>query len=213
MDSHLLRFQNKKNVFIDLETFNLCLNFQHNRPWQVAMIKTEKDKVIDKRDIYVDWWSETNLDISKDAARITKFNKKKVMSKAISSRDAFSQLAEWLDDADNIIGHNIIGFDVHLIKEWYHLQGKSWDHLVDKFIDTNCIAKAYKLNESLPEGKSLVEFQHKMYYRRAKGIRTNQTALGKEFKIDFDYENLHDALKDLELNMLIWNQLKWRIDI
>ena len=107
MDSHLLRFQNKKNVFIDMETFNLCLSFQHNRPWQTAMLMVENDKVIDRRDIYVDWWRETNLDISADAARITKFNRKKVMSKAMKSPDAFPLMSEWLDEADNIIGHNI----------------------------------------------------------------------------------------------------------
>ena len=76
MDNHLIRYQNQNNVFIDLETFNLCLSFHHNRPWQAAMIKTENDKPTGKRDIYVDWWKETDLDISDDAARITKFNKK-----------------------------------------------------------------------------------------------------------------------------------------
>jgi len=213
MDDHLIRFQNKKNVFVDLETFNLCLNFRHNRPWQVAMIKTLKDKIIDKRNIYVDWWSSTNLDISSDAARITKFNRKKVMSKAVPPHEAFLQLKDWLDDADNIIGHNIIGFDIHLIKEWYHLENENWDHLVEKFIDTNSIAKAYKLQSFPSEGQSLIEFQHKMHHKRVKGVKTNQTSLGKEFKIDFDYNNLHDALIDLELNMMIWNQLKWRIEI
>lgn len=213
MDSHLLRFQNKKNVFIDMETFNLCLSFQHNRPWQTAMLMVENDKVIDRRDIYVDWWRETNLDISADAARITKFNRKKVMSKAMKSPDAFPLMSEWLDEADNIIGHNILGFDVHLIKEWYTLQSKSWDHLVDKFIDTNCIAKAYKMQEAPSEGEPLIDFQHRMHYKRVRGVKTNQTALGKEFKIDVDYNNLHDAMNDLELNLQIWNQLKWRIEI
>lgn len=50
MDSHLLRFDKTKNiVFIDCETFNLCLNFCHNLPWQIAMIKSQGDKKIDER--------------------------------------------------------------------------------------------------------------------------------------------------------------------
>tara|TARA_Y100001951_G_C11284665_1_gene267798 strand:- start:229 stop:870 length:642 start_codon:yes stop_codon:yes gene_type:complete len=213
MDNHLIRYQNQNNVFIDLETFNLCLSFHHNRPWQAAMIKTENDKPTGKRDIYVDWWKETDLDISDDAARITKFNKKKVMSKAIPSPEAFVQLSEWLDEADYIIGHNIIGFDVYLIKEWYQYEKKDWSHLAKKFIDTNCIAKAYKMQTLPSEGEDLLEFQYKMYHKRVRGLKTNQTALGKEFKIDFDYDSLHDALNDIELNIEIWKQLKWRIEI
>ena len=51
------------------------------------------------------------------------------------------------------------------------------------------------------------------YHKRKKGIRTNLTALGKEFDIDVDYDNLHDAVNDLMLNIEVWNKLKWQIDV
>ena len=69
------------------------------------------------------------------------------------------------------------------------------------------------MQEAPSEGESLIDFQHRMHYKRVRGVKTNQTALGKEFKIDVDYNNLHDAMNDLELNLQIWNQLKWRIEI
>jgi len=213
MDDHLLRFQNKKNVFIDMETFNLCLSFRHNRPWQTAMLWVENGKIIDQRDIYTDWWSETNLDIGEGAARVTRFNRKEVLKKCVPSSEAFPLMQEWLDKADYIIGHNIINFDVHLIKEWYTEQNKPWEHLVDKFIDTNCIAKAYKFNIRPEENESLTDFQFKLSDRRARGVKTNQTALGKEFKIDVDYDKLHDGINDLILNVQIWEQLKWKVEI
>ena len=46
-----------------------------------------------------------------------------------------------------------------------------------------------------------------------KGVKTNLTALGKEFEIDVDYNNLHDAVNDLILNIKVWDKLKWQIEI
>ena len=45
MSDLLLRYDKEKEyVFIDCETFNLCLNSCHNLPWQVSMIKAKGDK-------------------------------------------------------------------------------------------------------------------------------------------------------------------------
>ena len=41
MDSHLIRFQEKKFLFLDFETFNLNLNNEFNLPWQVATLYLE----------------------------------------------------------------------------------------------------------------------------------------------------------------------------
>lgn len=46
-----------------------------------------------------------------------------------------------------------------------------------------------------------------------KGVKTNLTALGKEYGIDHDYDNLHNALVDLDLNLKIWNKIKWQVEI
>ena len=58
MDEHLLRFDKTKTlVFVDCETLNLCLNFCHNIPWQVAMLKCQGDNIIDGKDAYLKWQS------------------------------------------------------------------------------------------------------------------------------------------------------------
>ena len=47
MDDHLLRFQeDTEYVFLDCETENLCLNREHNLPWQIGMIKMRGNKKI-----------------------------------------------------------------------------------------------------------------------------------------------------------------------
>ena len=58
-----------------------------------------------------------------------------------------------------------------------------------------------------------LEYQYKIMSRRVKGVRTNLTALGKEYNIDHNYDKLHDALVDLELNLKVWNKLKWEIEL
>ena len=60
---------------------------------------------------------------------------------------------------------------------------------------------------------SLLEYQYRLSTKKKKGIKTNLTALGKEYDIDHDYKNLHNALVDLELNVKVWQKLKWKVEI
>ena len=81
MDNHLIRFQKKKFLFMDFETFNVCLSDQFNLPWQVATILIEtiendkgQVKAVERgrQDLYLKW--NTDLKISKEAKRITKYS-------------------------------------------------------------------------------------------------------------------------------------------
>ena len=54
MREHLLRFDKSKTyVFIDCETFNLCLNSVNNLPWQIAMIKAVAGKKVAEKNFYI----------------------------------------------------------------------------------------------------------------------------------------------------------------
>jgi DNA polymerase III epsilon subunit-like protein len=212
MDDHLLRFDKDKTyVLIDCETENLCLNSFHNLPWQIAMIKTKGGEKVDEKDYYVKWDREIN--ISPEAARITKFSRKTYENKAVSYKEIFPTIKDWLDEADYIVGHNILGFDIYLIKSFYEKQGEDYSHLLNKVLDTYCIAKGIKSNLPFTNETDFLEYQYKMLNKVIKGIKTNLKALGKEYNIDHDYENLHNALVDLELNLKVWNKLKWQVDI
>lgn len=212
MENDLLRFDKKKTlVFIDCETLNLCLNFCQNLPWQVAMIKTVGGVKIDERDFLIKW--DTNLKISEDARRITRYPEELIKTTGKKFTDVFDTIRDWLDSSDYIVGHNILGFDIYLIKEMYKLSGYPSDHLVHKFLDTNCLAKGIKFNIPKMAKESLVEYQYKMLHTSKKGVKTNLTALGKDYSIEHDYDNLHNAIIDLELNIKVWNKLKFQIDI
>ena len=212
MDEHLLRFDKTKTLtFIDCETENLCLNLSRNLPWQISMIKVKGDDRIDFKDFYVKW--DRPLNVSKEAARITRFNYKKHEKISIHIDEIFPTLDDWLNNCDHIVGHNLLGFDMYLIKGIYERAGKEYRHLMPKIIDTLSIARGEKIGEEYRPKDNFLEYQYKMINVIRKGMRTSLSALGKQFDIDHDYDNLHDALVDLELNLKVWNKLKWRLEL
>ena len=212
MDEHLLRYdKNKTLVFIDCETFNLCLNFCHNLPWQIAMLKVQGDKKIDQKNFYLKW--QTDLKISQDAARITRYDHKKVQKEGFDPKEIFPTIRDWLDNADYIIGHNTLGFDIYLIKEYYKYMDCDWHHIVNKFIDTNAVARGIKYEMPYNSKDNLTEYQYKILHTRKKNVKSSLTFLGKENGIEHDYEKLHDAINDLDLNLKVWNKLKWQLEV
>ena len=212
MDEHLLRFDKDKTlVFIDCETLNLCLNKSHNLPWQVSMIKVQGDRGVSQKDFFIKW--DTNLKISEDAARITRYSQSKIDKHGLPPDEVFPTIQDWLDNSDYVVGHNILGFDIYLIKDLYEAHGADWKPLVNKVIDTNCIARGVKMGLQYRPESDFTSYQYRVYHTRKKGLRSSLTALGKEFNIDHDYENLHNAIVDLELNIKVWNKLKWELEI
>lgn len=212
MMENLLRYDKDKiYTFIDLETENLCLNFINNRPWQCGMIKVKGQEILASKDIYIKW--DKPINVGKEAAVITRFDPYKYARIAIHSSEAFEIIKDWLENCDYIVGHNVLNFDIYLIKEFYQLYNSKWQHLVEKIIDTNCIAKGIKYDIPYSSDLSLIEYQYKIVNERRKGIKTNLTSLGKEYNIDHNYDTLHDALNDLQLNIKIWNKLKFQIAI
>ena len=213
MREHLLRFDKSKTyVFIDCETFNLCLSSVNNLPWQIAMIKAVAGKKIAEKNFYIKW--DTPLKIGAEAARITRYSQKIMDDKGIPPEQAFPTIRDWLDNADWIIAHNMLHFDLYLIRDYYRLNNLDYEHLMPKILDTNALARGVKMNMPYREDEgSLIEYQYRTANTRKKGVRTNLMALAKGYKIDHDYDHLHDAIVDLELNLKVWNKLKWEIEI
>ena len=220
MDNHLIRFQKKKFLFLDFETFNVCLSDEFNLPWQVATILVEtvednKGRIINRergrQDLYIKW--DTDLKISKEAKIITKYSDSKFKKRCIPEEEAFKIIYNLVEQADYLVGHNFLGFDIYLLRNWYRKHGKNYDNLPHKTLDTFAMAKSVALNHPYKNNEcSLLEFQMKMIGIRKKGIKTNLGALGKSNQIEHDYSKLHDALVDLELNVKVWDKLKYQID-
>ena len=152
MDNHLIRFQKKKFLFLDFETFNVCLSDKFNLPWQVATILIEtieddkgKIKAAERgrQDLYLKW--DTDLKISKEAKRITKYSDTKFKSRCIPEEEGFNIIYDLVEKSDYLVGHNFLGFDIYLLRNWYRKYGKNYDSLPHKTLDTFAIAKSVAL--------------------------------------------------------------------
>lgn len=215
MDGHLLRYNQKVTyALIDLETFNLCLHFFQNRPWQVGVLKVQGEKVIDAKDIRVKWPDAPHLKIGKEAAIITRFDPILHNKLAILPEEAFKKFWPVLESVDYIIMHNGLKFDLYLLKCWAELMGKPWKWMMPKIIDTKAIAQGIKMNIPYkPKEDNFLEYQYRMANAVVKGIKTSLKTLGPELGITHDYNNLHDAIVDLELNLKVWNKLKYQLEL
>ena len=215
MDGHLLRYRTDVTyAFIDLETFNLNLSFKYNRPWQVGIILVKGEKVVDARDIRINWPDAPHLSIGKEAALITKFDPVIHKKLAISPHEAFAKFWPLLEKADYIIMHNGLRFDLYLIKDYARLIGKEWKWIMPRILDTKSIAQGVKMAIPYkPQDGPFLEYQYRMADARVRGIKTSLSTLGKEYGIIHAYENLHDAIVDLELNLKVWNKLKYQVEI
>lgn len=215
MDGHLLRYRNDVTyAFIDLETFNLNLSFKYNRPWQVGIIMVRGEKVIDAKDIRIVWPDAPHLSIGKEAAIITKFDPEFHKRVAIQPEPAFKAFWPMLKSADHIVMHNGLKFDLYLLRDYAKMMGEDWLWMMPKILDTKSIAQGIKMNIPFKSAEGpLLEWLYRMANIRAKGIKTSLKTLGPEYGISHDYERLHDAIVDLELNLKVWNKLKYQIEI
>ena len=220
MDEHLIWFHKKKFLFLDFETFNLALHDSVNLPWQVAtiLIETKENEngrlgnnETSRHDLHLKW--NTDLKIGKGARQITGYTETAFRQKCIPEEEGFQTIYKQVEECDYLVGHNVLGFDIFLLRNWYRKHGKEYSHLPYKVIDTLSIARSINLEYSYKGNEmSLLDFQMKMLSIRKKGMRTSLGALGKANGIEHNYDKLHDALIDLELNLKVWDKLKYQID-
>jgi hypothetical protein len=215
MDGHLLRFRTDvRYAFVDLETFNLCLHFQQNRPWQVGVLDVVGEKIVGAHDVRVVWPDAPHLKVGREAAIITRFDEAHHLTLAVNPKPAFDRFWPILKKADYIVMHNGLKFDLYLLKGYAEMMGVDWKWIVPKIIDTKAIAQGYKLNYQYNAKKEpLIEYQYRMANNFARGVKTRLEVLGKEFEIEHNYDLLHDAIVDLELNLKVWNRLKTLVEI
>lgn len=123
-------------------------------------------------------------------------------------------MKDWIEKSDYIVGHNILGFDLYMLNEYYKFMGEKPVDFLTKSIDTNLLYKGIKTSNSYdPKKESLPEYMYKLYHTKIKNVRTNLTTAGKDLDINHDYDSLHNALSDLELNFKVWNKIKYMVNI
>lgn len=215
MDGHLIRFNKQaKFSFIDIETYNLCLSLDYNRPWQIAIVNVEGEKIVNEKDLYIKWPEHEHIKCSEEAAKINHYNPEKIEKLGKSPEEILEIVDKDLKNSDFVCGHNVLGFDLYLLRSLYNAYSKDWKFIVDKTIDTLALARGLKMDiKYLPESDDFTNYQFKMINTFKKGVKTSLQVLAKEYDIPFDPAKLHDALYDLRINVDVWNKLKYQIDL
>ena len=145
---------------------------------------------------------------------ITKFDPVMHAKLAISPEEAFPKFWPLLEQSDHIVMHNGLKFDLYLLKDYAIKMGKPWKWMMPKIIDTKSVAQGVKMGIPYkPKDGSFLEYEYRMANIIAHGVKTKLSLLGKEYGIANAYENLHDAIVDLELNLKVWNKLKYQVEI
>lgn len=210
MNTELLRF-NRKQKYIVFDTETEGLNLIKSKPWQAAWIVAEGNKVIKKYDKLIKW---DDLNVSKDAARITGFSKTYYDRNAEDPKKVWQEFSKYLyDDSYLIVGQNLLGFDVYMIDVWRRLMGEFLDQsYIERIIDTKAIATAIE-KESPVDKHDLICWQYRWLNYRERGLKTSQLTLLKKYDIPHDPKRLHDALYDIEMNFEIFRKQLFDIEL
>jgi hypothetical protein len=216
MEENLVRFDKKiKILFIDFETANLCLSSKFNLPWQMALLKTTGGVAENSGEsILINWGDEFKF--SKGALEMAhSYCKNKMQSEGLKPIEAFKILSDALSETEAIAGHNILGFDIYMIKCLYEKMGRMLPNILGKkkIFDTLALAKGHFNNIPIQKNENPVSYQYKMINNIIKGSKTSLSKVAESFGIEYNQGLLHDALYDLDLNLKVWNKLKYQIDI
>lgn len=213
MKDNLLRFNNKqKYILFDFETCSLNLGSLDNKPWQLSFLIAQGKKILEKKNFYLAW---SDLPISEDARRITRFNEKKYKKESIDPIFALKEFEKYLYDPNYlIVGHNILGFDVYIHGILRQLCGFAPDYsYIDRCVDTNCLARGIKNKINFDGAEAFVAWQYKLLHHRVKGVRTSILQLCKDYQLKFDEKKLHDALYDISINFEIFMKQLWEVQV
>lgn len=206
--SNLHRYYEGYYIVPDLETEGLTLRY--NRPWQCAWMLCQGKKVLWTKTRYI-WWADLN--ISADAARITRFNRLEYTRQAKPAAEVLAEFdADLYNPAYKNVWHNPLGFDIYPHDYWRHCCGQSRDFsYTERLIDTNCLSKAY-LKGIKPDTTNLLAWQYKMADFVEKGLKSNVGAMCKTFGLPFDEAKAHDGPYDIDRTNAIHQELLYRVE-
>jgi DNA polymerase III epsilon subunit-like protein len=199
-------------VCYDFETENL--NLALCRPWQLAYLIAENGKVKKRRNLHIDIH---DLKISDGAAKVTGFSWEKYNREKIPANDVIDIIEQDFINSDSILtGHNVLGYDVYIMKNLYEYAGREldFDSFIFRTIDTLCLARGLHYMVDVPsEPVERLAFMYKMLHRRDKSFKGSLGVVAKNNGIDFDPTKLHDAMYDVELNYKVYDRLVYGTEL
>lgn len=208
--NHLLRFK-KDQIYLakdwETESLNLC----YSRPWQLSYIVFNLNEILEKKTSYI-WYED--LKVSKDAARITRFNYDEYKKNAISPDLILADLDKYIYDSNIItMSHNLFHFDAEIHQVARKSIGLKSDYsYLGRAIDTWALSKFY--NDAIkPDLQNFTESQYKILSKKSKRGSGTISTMAKTFDIQIDESKIHDAGYDTIILMHIFKKLIFCVEI
>jgi DNA polymerase III epsilon subunit-like protein len=210
MQNNLLRFNKKqKYIVFDFETENLALCLA--RPFQLSWVIYENNQITKKED-YMLYWKDLN--VSADAARITRFDYNYWKEKAKDPKEVLGLFENYLYNPEYLIlGANLFGYDVYVHNTLRRILGlKSDFSYIERVLDIQCIQKGIYMGlKTVPENRTA--WQYQMYHYVKKGVKTSVKHLCGLYDVPYDENKAHDALQDNIYCLEIFKKQILTIDI
>jgi hypothetical protein len=210
MQSQLLRFnKNQKYIIWDFETESLALCLA--RPFQLSWLVTNSGKIFKNEDHLLYW---KDLNVSADAARITRFDYNLWKEKAKDPLEVLKNFESYLYNPEYlIIGANLFGYDIYVHNTLRRILGlKSDFSYLNRVLDIQCIQKGIYMGlKTIPENRTA--WQYQMYHYVKKGIKTSVKHLAGLYDIPYDENMAHDAKYDNTLCLEIFKKQILTIEI
>lgn len=206
----MLNLYNRKLLIWDYETESLSELYA--RPWQLGFCIYEKGQEVFSYSSYIKY--NTPLKVSPGAARATHYNPFIVEKEGKPAQEVFDIFWKYLyDEQYTPAGHNLLGYDVQINNVARRELGLPPDYsYVPRILDSNAIARGFKMNLKPKKGENLVAWQYKMLNIRAKGVKTSILTLCREYSIECDENRLHEAIYDTRMNYQIFKELEKRMN-
>jgi len=211
MDNFLRHNFNQRYVVFDTETEGL--NLVTSQTWQLSWLVAKGRKIESIHDHYLAW---PDLNVGKDAARVTGFSKSEYIRRREDPYHVMSMFLKDTEREDTIVAaHNFFKFDCYMINIIRRALGLSTDYSwLDRSLDTNALAVAVKKGLQPPSGNyDRLAWQFKLAHVRESGLRTNMGAMLKHFDIEYDKSKLHDAKYDITKNFELLHETLKVIDL
>ncbi len=214
--SSLLRYSLDPLCVGDAETFGNSLNLHEALPWEWAWATmTIKGGVQQAKSRLIRW---PNVWFSPDNPSAARFDRARYEREAIDPREAWEEFSPLLK-THRFAGHGILGFDLYVLANWQRAIGitPNWDWLYEHgILDTNCVSKAYRAQwvPDISSPEAFLGWQYRAQSTRlAKGVKTKLGVMCGEFGIEYDERQAHGAVYDVERNVMLVQQLAWKVEI
>lgn len=210
MNEHLLRMKKDTRFCVfDFEAEDL--NLFAAKPFQFSCVVGTQNRILREHNLFMKW---DNFNISREAEFITRFNRDEWSRVAQSPNEVFKLINEEFKAADWIVGHNILGYDIHVYRRACQRLGIKPLPIEDKLIDTMACGKGIKLERFYKPTEHFLKYQIGMASKRPpkKGFAT-LAAFAKLYDIQMDETKLHDALYDVGINYEVLKKMLWQIEI